>query len=359
MIHSVWLSSFRCLGENRLSFDDDPVISVLSPNNVGKTSLLEACYLLGNLTSCVTKKLEHVVPFGADASDMGMKVTHDEAMVHYYLTVNAEGKKTMTVNGDVVRRASMVRFLCQAHYISADGLFYITSSPSFRRARLDQGVSQCFNAYHRDVVAYHRLYLQKNKMLATGGDRRVISSMNQLLAPLIQSIQTHRVEYLTQIQHTMSSLMASIPLPIKGVDIQYYAKCHPTDSVSHIESLLHQVMDKEYQVRSSIIGPHRDDYAFLSDGKIIKEFYSRGTGRVVSYFFQLAQAVMVKHYTKRPMLLLLDEPFAEIHSDLKHHLIQTIPDSMYAVYASTQMSESELLTHTRQYGIKDGKLCDH
>ena len=57
------------------------------------------------------------------------------------------------------------------------------------------------------------------------------------------------------------------------------------------------------------------------------------------------------------MLLLLDEPFAEIYKNLKHDLIDTIPTDFYNIYTSTQEDEVTALQKSQQYAIKDGLLC--
>ena len=87
-----------------------------------------------------------------------------------------------------------------------------------------------------------------------------------------------------------------------------------------IVDFLNRQLPKERLSRAALYGPHRDDFMFTTDGRLIKEFYSRGVCRTISYFFQLSQAQITKNKTDLPMLLLLDEPFSEIYRDLKFDL---------------------------------------
>ncbi|MBL6723008.1 MAG: hypothetical protein ISQ13_03250, partial [Candidatus Margulisbacteria bacterium] len=58
-----------------------------------------------------------------------------------------------------------------------------------------------------------------------------------------------------------------------------------------------------------------------------------------------------------PMLLLLDEPFSEIHHQLKDPLIKSIPSPFYVLYMSTQKDELTQLKHGQTYSISKGTLC--
>ena len=85
MIDSVWIKSFRCLSELSFSFSNGSFVSIVSKNNVGKTSILEACYVLGHLSSFVSSDISQVVPFEQEASYIGVKIHQDKQSFNYYL----------------------------------------------------------------------------------------------------------------------------------------------------------------------------------------------------------------------------------------------------------------------------------
>ena len=88
MIDSIWIKSFRCLSELTISFTNYSFIPIIAKNNVGKTSILEACYLLGNLKSFVTNDVSQVVPFSDMASYMGVKILKGNGANNYYLKLD-------------------------------------------------------------------------------------------------------------------------------------------------------------------------------------------------------------------------------------------------------------------------------
>ena len=88
MIDSIWIKSFRSLSELSLSFSKGSMISIVAKNNVGKTSVLEACYILGHLSSFVSNELSQVIPFDGDTSYLGIKLYRDTMPFNYYMKIN-------------------------------------------------------------------------------------------------------------------------------------------------------------------------------------------------------------------------------------------------------------------------------
>ncbi len=357
MIDSVWIKSFRCLSELTFTFSDGPLVSIISKNNVGKTSILEACYVMGHLSSFVTSDISQVVPFDSDASYMGVKICQSKRDFNYYLKVDDDGKKYINLNERPVRRKSDIQSLFRTVYISSDSLLLITSRPSYRRHQLDHGISQFSMSYRKNLATYKRLVSQKNRLLKDGGPDHIILQMNAQLAPLICDIQKERVVYLQDIEKRVQWYFDELKFVQGHFSIKYHSKILCVVDEGHVLHVLNQNLSKEKMIRLSNIGPHRDDYFFYIDDKNIKSFYSRGVCRILAYLFQLSQAFFIEEFTALPMLLLLDEPFSEVHCDLKEQLIQHIPSSFYVVYTSTQQDEISNLNKAQLYGINKGSLC--
>ena len=357
MIDSVWIKSFRCLSEISFSFSKGPFLSIISQNNVGKTSVLEACYVLSHLSSFVTSDLSQIVPFDLEASYMGIKLVHPKKDFNYYLKVDNQGKKYINLNERPVRKKSDIQSLFRSIYISSDSLVLVTSNPSFRRNYLDLGISQSSMSYRRNLSTYHRLIQHKNRLLKHGGDKRMLYQMNAQLVPLIREIQRHRVTVLQEIERLVQQFIESVHLFREKVSIDYISNSFNYSDDDALLNALNENLTKELLIKCSNLGPHRDDYQFRIGGRDLKSYFSRGICRTVAFFFQISQASLIKDLTGMPMLLLLDEPFSEIHHTLKNKLIPLIPSSFYVIYTSTQINETAFLNKDQMYAINNGRLC--
>ena len=142
------------------------------------------------------------------------------------------------------------------------------------------------------------------------------------------------------------------------MDIIYKSKVEIQSDESMILNQLNQYLSKEKLAKVSIYGVHRDDFTFDINGKNVAVFFSRGICRIIAYFFQLSESQYLKQQLNLPILLLLDEPYAEVHPDLKYELIQSIPDDYFKIYTTTQTEEIKFLNQSQMYGITNGQLCN-
>ena len=260
MIDSIWIKSFRCLSELTISFSKYSFIPIIARNNVGKTSILEACYILGNLKSFVTNDVSQVVPFSDLASYMGVKISVGNGSNNYYLKIDRDGKKYITLNDRFVRRKSDIMSLFRTHYISSDSLLLITSTPSFRRTKIDQVVSQFSTSYRHNIALYKRLIAQKNKLLKTGEYSSLFNQINQQLAPLIIEIRKERLYYLNQINQRAQEYLNGVMTVSDELTIKYQSETLDYQSEQEIVTELNKRLYKERSMKMTSFGPHRDDY---------------------------------------------------------------------------------------------------
>jgi DNA replication and repair protein RecF len=357
MIQSIWIKSFRCLKELTIDFSKYHLVSILSKNNTGKTSILEACYVLGHLKSFLTPDLSKAVPFKQDASYMGINI-QDVSMDHrYYLKICQEGKKYINLNQEAVKQKARIQSLFRVAYISSDSLHLITSSPTYRRDQLDLSISQISPVYRKLLASYKRLVSQKNELLRTVGGSALYGPLHELMAPLMIEISEKRRLYLDKIKQIQYGYFKNIEIVTGSLDLMYYSVTNEWGSEQALLDRMHQELDKEIIRKRTSFGVHRDDYTFFINEKPIKDFYSRGVCRCVAYFFQLSYAHLIYQELGCPMLLLMDEPFSEIHQDIKHQLIQCIPKEFKVIYTSTQMQEVSSVDACALFKIEQGELC--
>ena len=357
MIQKIWIKSFRCLSELFLDFSNSRFISIISKNNTGKSSILEACFVLGHLKSFHTKDIRQTVSANCESSFIGIQLQDISQSKNYYLKIMDTGKKFVSLNNEVVKNKSVIEHLFRCVYISSDSLLFITSTPSYRRERLDLMISQLSMSYRANLSKYKRLVAQKNSALKRRCDDGVFHQIHCLMAPLIIQIVKERQFFIRQLSSILYGYFKHLS-PVDGdLEINYMTTIDPNLNEKQVGQFLDQALSKDRDYRYARFGPQRDDIEFLIDSKRCRDYYSRGISRIVAYFFQLSQAVLLEQQSKLPMLLLLDEPFSEIHYSLKVNLIKCIPQSFYIVYTSTQEDEISVLKQTEVYEIKKGSLC--
>jgi DNA replication and repair protein RecF len=83
------------------------------------------------------------------------------------------------------------------------------------------------------------------------------------------------------------------------------------------------------------VGPHRDDFGFISDGRELTAFASRGQQRTAILALKLAQLDLLTEFDGRPPLLLLDDVFSELDPERRAHLVRRIGSLPQAIVTTT------------------------
>lgn len=356
MIEKIFFKSFRCLDDVIVSFDSYRLISIFAKNNMGKTSMLEACGILSDLVSFHASNLGQVVSFNRSYSIIGIQLNHTHRC-NYYLKITNKGEKFISVDGRTNFKKKDIDALYKTMYISSDSLFLVTSSPRYRRHLLDRVISDVSLQYAKELLEYKRLISQKNRLLKSSTNKHLAHSLNRLISPKIESIMSFRKKALMYLNDCMNDSFDYFSCVNGQVSIQYQSSIDYSLNAEEILRHMNQCMDKEFRYHCSLFGPHRDDFSVCINNRLCRDFYSRGICRYVGYLFQLACVRMRMNGYNGGMLLLLDEPFAEIHDDLKSKLIRHIPKSCLTIYTTSQENESNMLTHSKQYGLNYGVLC--
>ena len=98
---------------------------------------------------------------------------------------------------------------------------------------------------------------------------------------------------------------------------------------------LFETADKEVWNGATLVGPHRDDFVFMADGRELTEFASRGQQRTAILALKLAELDLLTALDGQPPLLLLDDVFSELDPERRSHLVRRIGSLPQAIVTTT------------------------
>src|SRR5208283_5507890 len=162
---SLWrmqVTDFRCLHQAEVEYD--PKFTLVSgPNASGKTTLLEAIYVLGRGRSFRTRRLDHLIRTGCERL-----IVVGEVEIPGRVMLGIEGSKAgmrAKIGGD---RASSLAELATAfpvQIIDPEVHRLIEEGPSRRRRFLDWGVFHVEHGFVDQWQSYHQVLRQRNAAL--------------------------------------------------------------------------------------------------------------------------------------------------------------------------------------------------
>lgn len=334
-------------------------------NGSGKTSLLEAMFLLGRGRSFRTRSSERLirhgqgrlVVFGRTADGQGCEENRLGAagvhgMIHVPLGVQvsrAEGTMAR-VRGEGVRSLTELTQIFAVQVIDP-GIHKLVEEGAYRRRRwLDWGVFHVEHQFGDWWLRYTRAVRQRNAALR-GQVKQAIAWEPELarLGELVSEARRRFVEAL--LPHWRQSVMA-----LSGLE----AELHYFKGWAHDLSLADalagsRARDEARQVTHA--GPHRADVLIRVNGRSAKEILSRGQQKLVAVSMTLAQLNLLQSATRTTPTLLLDDPAAELDAHHLSRLIDQVTRLRSQLVLTSLHPESRLFgTPDRVFHVEQGRV---
>jgi DNA replication and repair protein RecF len=344
-VRTLSLDGFRSYAHVELTFGDGPHV-VVGRNAAGKTNLVEALVLLSTGRSHRSSSDPELVRWGADFARAAASVESEGRSEELEVVVHARGsgpgtRKRVRVNG-VNRRASALRPVLRTVLFAPEDMLFIIGSPSLRRNLLDAIVAQREPTAAAVMSTYQRTLTQRNSLLRRiredEADRAELPYWTGVILEHGARILDWRQQALAALARPLAAAHHEIAPEEPELALRYVSNVEPGPDESNEAALrrrLHQTADKEIWNGATLVGPHRDDLAFSSDGRELTEFASRGQQRTAILALKLAELDVLADLDGRPPLLLLDDVFSELDPERRTHLVRRIGALPQAIVTTT------------------------
>jgi DNA replication and repair protein RecF len=350
-IEELRLDDLRSYASLQARFGPGPHL-VWGPNAAGKTSLLEAIVVLARGSSHRTTTDAELVRWGADIARIeghGGGGEIEVALVRPGSAAAATGaRKRVRVNG-VARRAAALAEKLRVVLFAPEDMLLVAGSPSLRRATLDQLASTLLHGYAADLATYGRALQQRNGLLRAIRDetagRDELHYWDQPFLDAGGAIVAARHELLRRLAGPLAGAHREIApeeSAAGSLELSYVTNAPAMPGETPREALarrLGETAEKELWNGTTLIGPHRDDVAFVMAGRDLAAFASRGQQRTAILALKLAELDLVSEHDGRPPLLLLDDVFSELDPARRAHLVRRIADLPQSFVTTTTLDD--------------------
>jgi DNA replication and repair protein RecF len=104
--------------------------------------------------------------------------------------------------------------------------------------------------------------------------------------------------------------------------------------------------DQERRLRTTLVGPHRDDLSLIFRGeegeRDLREFGSGGQRRTAALALRLLEATTIKGNRGKEPILLLDDIFAELDEDRSRRILRLLDSLVAGQVILTAPKESDI-----------------
>ena len=355
VIKSLKLKNYRNYDLEQLNFD--PATNILYGDNAqGKTNILEALYLSGTTKSHRGTKDRDLIQFGHEESHIETVVEKKGLRFQIDMHLKKNSPKGIAIDKMPIRKASELFGIIYFVFFSPEDLNIIKEGPAGRRRFIDLELSQLDKIYLNNLSNYNRIINQRNSLLKDiyGKDNlmETLDIWDIQLASYGTKILERRKEFIEQVNRIISDIHYKLTGNKEHIMISYEAS---TGNLS-LEQCLRKYRERDLRMKSTTVGPHRDDLCFTSDKGIdVRRFGSQGQQRTAALALKMSEIELVKQVTGDTPVLLLDDVLSELDKHRQNYLLDSIHD-IQTIITCTGLDEfvSNRFSINKIFHIKNG-----
>jgi DNA replication and repair protein RecF len=342
------IANVRCIEQATLEIPPGLTL-IYGPNGSGKTSILEAAFMIGRGRSFRTRNNERLIRYGQDVLRVIGKVRSEDGIPE---TIGFEVTRAATTARIGGRSAESLAELSQAFAVQVidPGVHRLVEEGGYRRRRwLDWSVFHVEPQFVDTWLRYTRALKQRNASLRSGADPQL---WEPELARLGESISHSREELVGRLQpYWREELEALAGLP---VELGYQRGWTQEHSLAEaLESS--RARDRARAVTH--FGPHRADITLRLHGRAAREALSRGQQKLVAVAMTVAQLRLLKEVTQIHPTLLLDDPAAELDGEYLQRFIAQVMRLRCQLVVTSLHPESRLFgAPEREFRVVQGRV---
>jgi len=342
----VW--NLRCIEQAELVIAPDLTL-ICGDNGSGKTSVLEAIFLLGRGRSFRIRNNERLIRHG----EPYLRVTGRVDSLGLPVTLGFEASRTASTARIAGHTAASLAELSQAFPVQViePGIHRLIEEGGHRRRRwLDWAVFHVEPHFMQTWVHYGRALKQRNAALKTpDGD---VAAWDSQVASLGESIAEARGQLVERLQPYWKEEVDALC----GMAVELHYLRGWSQDVSLTDALVAgRARDRMRQVTHS--GPHRADVAVRLKGRHAREVLSRGQQKLVAVAMTIAQLRLLRALTDLRPTLLLDDPAAELDATRLHTFIDRVASLRCQLVMTSLQSESRLFgAPERTFRVGQGRV---
>ena len=348
------IQGLRCLSNVELQLD--PGINVfVGANGAGKTSVLEAAFLLSHVRSFRAGAKDALQQRGASELSIFAQMQYVDGRTSRLglgrsaarWEARADG---MTVPlGQLVRACAVVCFDPGAHALIAGGA-------EERRRYLDWGV---FHVEHTFLTAwrrYQRALKQRNSLLRSGAapDEALFAPWEAELAQTAALIDQQRQNYIDRLTPQLQASVAELLPELGKLELRYRRGWADEQS---LQDLLRGQRPRDLARGHTTLGAHRADWTLAFEQAPLREHLSRGQEKLTALACMLSQAQLYAADRGEWPVVCLDDLASELDQTHQNAVVAQLSAAQAQVLLSgTELPSALASVSPRVFHVEQGTL---
>lgn len=376
-VKKIRLIDFRNILDLSVEFNSS--LNIFIGNNAqGKTNLIEAIFTLMKGKTYRTVNDENLINWHKNKTYILGEVQKKEENFQINILLQnipnnkhktGKLKKLIKINKKYQKREYLSKRFNPVIFTPED-LQIIKSSPSIRRKFLDEVIISINPVYNKYLKNYNRILFQRNTLLKSEKNINKIDQQllvwDQKIIELSTIVILNRIKFLQKINQkakTFHQLMTKNQETIKLKYNSNVLKDYIDDKkeiYKVIENKLKNSREKDFQLKMTTIGPHRDDFFIMNNMIDLGIYGSQGQQRTAALSLKLAELELLKDQEGEYPVLLLDDVMSELDPERRYFLLKLIKEKAVQTFITNivldEIKELEIIKNMKIFRIKNGMI---
>lgn len=325
IIKSLKLKNYR--NYDLLDLDFDCRTNIFYGDNAqGKTNILEALYLSGTSKSHKGTKDRDLIKFGQDEGHIETIIEKKGIEYQIDMHLKKNSPKGIAINKIPIKRASELFGIIHFVFFSPEDLNIIKDGPSGRRRFIDLELSQLDRIYLSNISNYNRIVNQRNSLLKDIYKQKHLMETLDVWDMQLVDYGTKIIESRRKFIDDVNQIISNIHLKLSGGKEKLSISYECSIGNMTLEQALKKNRERDIRLKSTSVGPHRDDLCFMAENLDIRKFGSQGQQRTAALSLKLSEIEIVRSLIKDTPVLLLDDVLSELDKHRQNYLLDNIHD---------------------------------
>lgn len=327
---------------------------IIGHNGSGKTSFLEAIYMLGHGRAFRNQLSSRIIQHQQNELVLFCKLIANNQQLHTVgLSKSRHGENKIRIDNNDGYKLTDLAQLLPLQLITPEGFELLTGGPKYRRAFVDWG---CFHHYPEFIRLWNnlrRLIKQRNSLLKTATSYQQLLPWDKELVPVANRVSEIRHNYIEQISRDIINTTADF-LPEYQLDCQFYQGWDHNDDYA---KLLTEHFDRDRALTYTTIGPHKAELRLKVDNIPIEALFSRGQLKLLLCALRLAQGEFYAKHHQQSCMYLIDDFASELDSTKRELLakrLKSMQSQVFITAVDQQQIQALIGENDKIFHIKSG-----
>ena len=322
-ISSLELADFRNIVSLHMEFSQGTNI-LYGENAQGKTNILESLYMISTTKSHRGVRDRDMIRFGVEESHIRSLIMKGGIDYRVDMHLRKNKSKGIAINGQRIRKASELIGLLHIVFFSPEDLGIVKNGPAERRRFMDMELCQLDASYLHNLNQYNKTVENRNRLLRDMyqfPDLQDTLSIwdDQLINDGRQIIESRR-GFISDLNEIVGDIHSKLSGNREHLTILY----EPNTEADEFEEKLRRSRERDIHMKSTSVGPHRDDFSFMDRDTDLRRYGSQGQQRTCALSLKLSEIDLVKKVIGHRPVLMMDDVLSELDSGRQNYLLSTI-----------------------------------